>query len=188
MGTNPLIRVVEPLLAIGFVVHILYAGYITLKNKQFRPTGFDKTKRLVGSSWASQNMFVLGAIIFIGILIHMRHFFFHMKLVGMPLDMLGEGMISYGGETMHNAYLLIISLFQNWYFTALYVIWAILLGIHISHGFWSAFQTLGFSNNIWRKRLTLVSRIFAVIFGVGFSIIPLYFLLFFDYEAYIAIF
>ena len=58
----------------------------------------------------------------------------------------------------------------------IYIIAAIMLGLHITHGFWSAFQTIGFSNDIWRKRLECVAYFFAFLFAVGFSIIPLYFM------------
>jgi len=177
MGTNPLIQVIEPLLAIGFIIHIFYAGYITLLNRKFRPVPFERTNRLAVTSWVSQNMFILGGIVLIGLLLHLSHFFWYMKFVGMPESIQNQGMVTYGFETMQNAYALVTSMFGIWYYSALYVVWAILLSLHISHGFWSAFQTLGLSNNIWRTRLTVVSRVLAVVFGLGFSLIPLYFLI-----------
>ena len=54
---------------------------------------------------------------------------------------------------------------------------AILLGLHLSHGFWSAFHTLGLSNKQWMSRLQIVGKVYAVIIAVGFSVIPLYFLI-----------
>ena len=58
----------------------------------------------------------------------------------------------------------------------IYILGAVLVGLHITHGFWSAFQTIGFSNDIWRKRLECLAYFFAIVFAVGFSIIPLYFI------------
>ena len=54
---------------------------------------------------------------------------------------------------------------------------ALFLALHLTHGFWSAFQSIGFSNDIWRKRLGFVSYFFAILIGAGFAIIPLYFMI-----------
>jgi succinate dehydrogenase / fumarate reductase cytochrome b subunit len=56
---------------------------------------------------------------------------------------------------VHNAYALVSNLFQSRLYDLLYIAGGILVGLHISHGFWSAFQTIGFSNQIWLKRLDL---------------------------------
>ena len=60
-------------------------------------------------------------------------------------------------------------------YSILYIIGAVLLGLHLTHGFWSSFQTLGLNNRNWMKRLEWVAKIYAVIVAVGFSVIPLYF-------------
>jgi succinate dehydrogenase / fumarate reductase cytochrome b subunit len=52
-----------------------------------------------------------------------------------------------------------------------------LLGLHITHGFWSAFQTIGFNNKSWMKRLKRVAWVYAIIVAGGFSVIPLYFII-----------
>ena len=59
-------------------------------------------------------------------------------------------------------------------YTGLYVLGAILLGLHLAHGFWSAFQSIGLSNRNWISRLEKVAYIYAFIIAVGFAIIPLY--------------
>ncbi len=65
-------------------------------------------------------------------------------------------------------------------FGIVYILAAVLLTLHLTHGFWSAFQTLGLNNKNWMSRLKLVAKIFAIAIGVGFSIIPLYFMLGFN--------
>jgi succinate dehydrogenase / fumarate reductase cytochrome b subunit len=59
-------------------------------------------------------------------------------------------------------------------YTSLYVLGAILLGLHLAHGFWSAFQSIGLSNRNWISRLEKVAYIYAFIIAAGFAIIPLY--------------
>ena len=86
------------------------------------------------------------------------------------------------GVEMENAYALVSGLFTDGTFgliySAIYILGAILLGLHLQHGFWSAFQTIGWSNQLWRKRLELVGNLYALIIATGFTIIPLYFLIF----------
>lgn len=172
MGSNPAIKVIEPLLAIGFVLHILYATYLTIKNQKTRPIGYTKTTSNGLSTWSSKNMYILGVTIFIFLVIHLANFFWKLKFGTVEP-------ITYGNETMPNTYALVTGLFiRYWWYDLLYVIGAIFLGLHLSHGFWAAFQTLGWNGTKWLKRLEVVAYVYAIIIGTGFSIIPIYFLLF----------
>lgn len=169
MGTNPIMKIIEPILALGFVLHIFFAGFITLKNQFARPIKYKTIDRKESASLASRNMFVLGALILVFLCIHLTNFFWKMKFGTIDT-------ILYDGVEFHNAYALVSGLFINYlWYDILYVIGAILLGFHLSHGFWSAFQTIGFNNDIWIKRLKIIANIFAVIIGGGFAIIPIYF-------------
>jgi succinate dehydrogenase / fumarate reductase cytochrome b subunit len=79
---------------------------------------------------------------------------------------------------MEDTYSLVAGLFKtSVIYDIIYVLGGILLGFHLSHGFWSAFHTLGLSNKQWMSRLQIIGKIYAVIIAVGFSIIPLYFLI-----------
>jgi len=74
MATNPLIRIVEPLLAVGFLMHMIYAGYLTLMNQKARPVSYEKVDQSEASTWASRNMFVLGTLITIFLVLHIMNF------------------------------------------------------------------------------------------------------------------
>lgn len=172
MGTNLLIKIMEPALALGFAVHILYSLILTLQNLRARGSQrYKKTDQSKTSTWTSRNMFVLGAMVFVFLALHLIHFFVPMKLVGL------ENVTLQGITNEVTPYKLVVSHFELWYYTLLYIIGAILLGLHLSHGFWSGFQTIGWSNDLWRKRLTAIGRIYAVVVALGFSIIPIYFLI-----------
>lgn len=182
MATNPLIQIMQPVLAIGFALHILYATVLTLQNQKAR--GSESYGRVVNShqsSWSSKNMYILGALIFSFLVLHIVNFFWKMKVTGSPL--LED--VAVDGVMMENAYALVASLFMPtvagsfaYLHTAIYVVASIFLGLHLSHGFWSAFQTIGFSNDLWRSRLSNVGYLFATIIGAGFAIIPIYLMLF----------
>jgi succinate dehydrogenase / fumarate reductase, cytochrome b subunit len=173
MATNPLIEVVEPVLAIGFIVHIIYASIITLLNRRTRPMGYAETNSNGVTSWASKNMYILGGTIFIFLVIHLTNFFWKIQF--------GEvATLSYdnGLTQMADTYSLVSGLFITyWWYNLIYIAGALLLGFHLSHGFWSAFQTLGWNNKIWIKRLEVIAYIYAIIIATGFTIIPLYFLI-----------
>ncbi|NVO08885.1 MAG: succinate dehydrogenase cytochrome b subunit [Bacteroidales bacterium] len=173
MATNQLIEVVEPVLAIGFIVHIIYASIITLLNQRTRPMGYIQTSSNGVTSWASKNMYILGGAIFIFLVIHLINFFWKIKF--------GEvATLSYdnGLTQMADTYSLVSGLFITyWWYDLIYIAGALLLGFHLSHGFWSAFQTLGWNNKIWIKRLEIIAYIYAIIIAIGFTIIPLYFLI-----------
>ncbi len=169
MGTNPIIKVVEPVLAIGFILHIIYAMILTTHNLYTRPVGYNKQNQAHASSWASRNMFVLGTVVFVFLVIHIANFFWKIKFTGHEL--LEHGVT----EGMENAYLLVTTFFIDWWWIVIvYVIGSVALAFHLYHAFWAAFQTLGWSNQLWRKRLSRVSLLVAIVIGGGFAVIPLW--------------
>ncbi len=178
MATNPFIKIIEPVLALGFAIHILWSIIITIQNMRARPVKYLKTSQSVNSTWASRNMFILGAMLFVYIGIHLYNFWWKMKFAGDPLLEHITVMQAGAPVEMENAYLLVSTLFkQSVIYDIVYIIGGCLLGLHVSHGFWSAFQTIGFNNHIWRKRLFVLAQVIGAVFAIGFSVIPLYFLI-----------
>src|SRR3989339_311278 len=172
MGTNPLIRIVEPILAIGFILHMAYAVYLTWQNMKARPVDYKQVNQKEASTWASRNMFVLGLLITSFLVLHIMNFYWRLKIEK------SVGLVVVSGAEMHDAYTLVAGLFKSSLaYDLVYIFGAIVLGIHLTHGFWSAFQTMGWSGNLWRKRIEFVGNVFAIIIAIGFSIIPLYFII-----------
>jgi succinate dehydrogenase / fumarate reductase, cytochrome b subunit len=61
MATNPFIKIMEPTLAIGFLVHIIYAGLLTAQNRKARGgVAYASGNNTTGVSWTSKNMWILG--------------------------------------------------------------------------------------------------------------------------------
>ena len=171
MSTNPIIRIVEPILAIGFILHIIYAVILTIHNLYTRPVGYDKQKLGHSSSWPSRNMFVLGLVILTFLVIHIANFFWKIKFTGH--DLLTE--VTINGEHMENAYALVTSFFIDWWWIdAIYIVGAVALGFHLYHAVWSAFQTIGWSNAQWRRRLDRVGLAVSVVIAGGFALIPVW--------------
>jgi succinate dehydrogenase / fumarate reductase, cytochrome b subunit len=174
MATNPIIRTLEPILALGLIIHIIWSGWITLVNMNARPQGYASGDNLM-KWWApAKNMLILGGLVLIFLVIHIFDFWVKMRFTGDPLLSQPTGM----GPEMHNSYALVSSLFKNsLVYDALYIAGSILIGLHITHGFWSAFQTIGINNSVWMNRLKNISTFFGYLFAIGFAAIPLYFII-----------
>ena len=115
----------------------------------------------------------LGGVIFIFLVIHLANFFWKIKFGTIAS-------ISYdGGETeLHDVYSLVSGVFKIWWwYDVIYIVGAIFLFLHLTHGFWSAFQTIGWDNDKWIYRLKIISYIYAIIVAGGFAFIPLFFLI-----------
>ena len=164
MDTNPIIRIMVPFLALGFAIHIIYAFILTLHNMKARPVRY-AVKDLNGSStWASRNMFILGIIVCGVLVLHLSDFWAHMQLQTLIL----------GNEMTVTPYELVVAKFQNPIFVAIYIVWVIALWFHLTHGFWSAFQSIGLCNQIWIKRWKCLASLYATVVVLGFIAIPLY--------------
>ena len=173
MATNPLIKIMEPLLGLGFMIHILWSFYLEYENWRARPVKYNQKNTGVSSTWTSRNMLIIGALVLVFLIIHIINFFWVVKFEPHTMQT-----VMIGGEEMEDTYTLVSDLFKGSIaYDIFYVIGAILLGFHLSHGFWSAFQTLGLNNTHWMKRLHVLAVIYAYIVAIGFSVIPVYFLI-----------
>ena len=156
-------------LAAGVVVHFAYAIMLTLQNRKAR--GNDRyalNARPKGVEWASQNMFVLGIIVILGLILHFTQFWYNMMFAELA------GFEGQFGPTDGAAF--ITFFFQgNIVNTVLYLVWFAALWFHLTHGFWSAIQTLGWSNNLWMSRWECTSKWVATIICGAFAIITIIF-------------
>ena len=152
LGSNWYAVAATLVLAAGVVIHFVYAIILTLQNRKAR--GNDRyaiNARPKGVEWASQNMFVLGLIVILFMLLHFSQFWYKMmfaELIGHHEVALGSAMVSpQDGAAFINYY------FQgNAVITVLYLIWYVALWFHLTHGFWSSINTIGWNNTIWMNR------------------------------------
>jgi len=180
MATNPFIKIIEPMLALGFIVHIVYSLILTFHNrKALGPQRYASGNKTTGVEWASQNMLVLGIVIFSFLIVHM--FDFYMKMRGYIAWTPAEVEFPFFGTMAkgEDAYSLVKATFQNPVIVIIYIIGSVALAFHLAHGFWSSFQTIGWNNTTWMPRLRSISNIVAIIIGGGFTVIALAQYLFF---------
>jgi len=152
-----LIRIIEYVLFAAFIIHAIDALMLTLANKKARPVGYAMQKQGANSSWNSRNMGLTGSVILFFLVVHLRMFFFPHRF----------------GDAHGSMYQDVIDSFQDWRYTAFYVVSVIFLGLHLSHGFQSAFQTLGINNKNYSPIIKMIGLGFAIIMTVGFASIPI---------------
>lgn len=156
------------ILAGGFAIHIIFAFILTFQNRKARGNNrYEVTSRPKSVEWASQNMLVLGIIVAGVMILHLTQFWAKMQLP----EMMGE-------HVMNGTFYLKATFSQLWVLPV-YLIWFAALWFHISHGFWSAFQTLGTANDKWITRWQCISKWWASIVFILFAVEACYFTWFF---------
>lgn len=151
--STPFITIVVPVLALGFVIHILYGIWLTIKNIIARGgyKRYEVSSKANTDSWSSRNMLVLGIVIFGALCFHLLHFWAKMQLP----ELTGIGVYE------DNPYLLLGLTFGRWWVLLIYIVWFVALWFHLTHGFWSMFQTVGWNGKVWFKRVKVIGIIVA---------------------------
>lgn len=162
---NPLIKLVAYALYLSIVFHVIYALIVTLQNRKSKPTKYAINHSQENSTWASQNMGLIGFFILIFIVVHLANFWARIKL-GM-----GEE-VGFDASGYVDVYEVTSSLFHNIYYVIFYSILMIPLGFHLHHGLKSAFKTLGFYHKNGLQIIAKVTLIYALVMSIGFGIIP----------------
>lgn len=154
----PVVSVMVPVLAAGFIIHIVYAFILNYLNLKARgPQRYAVANKAKTDDWASKNMLVLGIIVLGVLAFHLTHFWAKMQL---PMFL--------GQEYTHDGAALLKATFKPLWVVIVYVVWFAALWLHMNHGFWSALHTLGLNNNIWMKRWKAVSFVISTILVVVF--------------------
>lgn len=167
LGANWYALVGTLVLAGGFLVHILMAFWITLYNNQARGSErYDTVTRPKKVSWASKNMFVLGIIVLGFIGLHLWQFWAKMQLVEI---MYGHDWAAFTEFDPQSGATLIAYYFSNPIYVVCYLVWLVALWFHLTHGFWSAFQTIGWNNQKWLPRLQCIGSWVATIVCLCFA-------------------
>jgi succinate dehydrogenase / fumarate reductase cytochrome b subunit len=177
LGANWYALIATKGLAIGFIIHIVYAFYLTVQNRTAR--GKDRyavTAKQEGVSWASENMLILGIVILGFLVLHLYHFWSKMQLVEI-LHMAGvhtsdeQLMLATKGAHWVKHY------FSQPTYSIIYIVWLVALWYHLSHGVWSSLQSLGLNNKTWYPRIKTISTVVATIIILLFIAIPIFGLL-----------
>lgn len=159
-GQVVIVTALELVLLAIFLVHIFKTVRNFGANRAARPVPYEKKVAAGGpsrKSFGSSTMIVTGSILLLFVVLHLKHF-------------------KFGGAHEHpgGLYGLEMETFSNPLMVIFYVISLVIIGFHLSHGFWSAFQSLGLGNAKFTPRLVLLSKVLAAIIAGGFMAIPIW--------------
>lgn len=171
LGANWYAVAATAVLAALVVIHFVYAIILTLQNRRARGSSrYAVTDKPAKVEWASQNMLVLGIIVALGLLLHLYNFWYNMmfaELVGDELSAL------YAADGIYH----IKQTFACPVYSIIYIIWLVALWFHLSHGFWSAFQTLGVNGKIWFNRWKTIGNVWVTLVTLMFIAVVVWFAL-----------
>ncbi|MGN0087036.1 MAG: succinate dehydrogenase/fumarate reductase cytochrome b subunit [Alloprevotella sp.] len=174
LGANWYALVGTAALAVLVVLHFVYAILLTLQNRKARGANrYAVTAKPEKVEWASQNMLVLGIIVVLGLLLHLFNFWYNMMFA----ELFNGGYAYVADVEASDGYALMAHTFACPVFTALYIIWFVAIWFHLTHGFWSAMQTLGWSGKLWFCRWKAIGNVYVTLLMLLFVAVALKFAL-----------
>ena len=161
MGTNIVIRTAEIGLFVGLLLHIGDGLKLWFDNNKKRPIKYAVVDGAANSSWYSRSMGLLGTLLLIFLIIHLRHFW----VISRFTDEITGGHETLFGEMKE--------VFANPIFVLIYVFGCISLAYHLLHGFQSAFQTIGWNHPKYTPFIKILGAGFAIIIPLIFALMPI---------------
>jgi len=162
--SNPFIYVAEAILALIFLAHSALAILVTLENKAARPDPYYVSVHSGrGATFASSTMPITGIILLTFLIWH---------VVSLKFGAHYEA--TYNGVVMRDLHKLVIEYFQVEWHVGLYILGMAAAGLHVSHGFWSAFQSLGVNHPKYNCCIHFISKAYGIFVALGYSAFPIY--------------
>lgn len=152
---GPLLTVAELGLLALFVVHVVTGLVLFLQNLKARPERYAVDRSAGGRTLGSRTMPYTGLLILLFIIYHLMNFHFVDK-------------------SRTTIYAIVSGTFANPVQMVLYIAAMVVVAVHVSHGFWSLFQTLGANHPKYMPAIKVLGLVFALVVGVGFGFIPIY--------------
>lgn len=170
LNMGPLLWALEILLLVGLVMHAAAGIDIYIRKRRARERDYEEYKSVGRPSLqtpSSRSMIFTGIVLLAFLFIHVGHFKFEIGVEG-------EYMTTVAGVEMRDLKRLMTETFQNPFYAFGYPLVMILLGFHLRHGIWSAFQSLGAMNKRLTPIIYSIGTVLAILLAIGFLFIPLY--------------
>ena len=159
---KPFVRIIEVILSGIFLSHIISGIRLTLDNRRSNSPHYNTKFGSETSSFSSRTMAITGSAVFIFVIMHLSTIWYKFQLI---YDNGSYYQIILGDEVG----------FGNPIYASFYVVAMILMGVHLKHGFQSAFQTFGISDSRYKVLIEKISMFFWLVIPAGFTWIALWF-------------
>lgn len=178
-------------LGLLMMIHFVYAFVLTIQNRKARGNDrYAMTTDWKEVDWNSKNMLALGLIICGFLVLHLYNFWFKMmfqELSGLHTGMfdpvngsayvkyLFTGIVDPNEVICTNSYL-IMPEWSHIVYCVLYLVWIAAIFFHLEHGIWSAFHTIGWTNNVWLNRVKVIGLVWAALVCLMFAAVVVYYM------------
>ena len=152
---GPLITFMEWGLVILALVHIGTGLTLFYQNFTARPGRYVVNKRAGGRTIGSITMPYTGIVLLVFVIMHLINFHF----------------VDKSNATI---YQIVSQTFESPLYVFIYIVAMIVVAVHVSHGFWSAFQTIGANHPKYMTLIMVLSIVFSLAVGFGFGLLPVY--------------
>jgi succinate dehydrogenase / fumarate reductase cytochrome b subunit len=148
--------------------HVVDGIVLSMQNRKARPVGYVKENGAANANWSSRNMGILGTIILVFLVSHMQTFWYKMHFGAMPMHN--------GLKDLHTVVVEFFSPDNSIGLIAVvgYVLAQAALAFHLSHGFQSGFQSLGFRHAKYTPVIEKAGMAFALLVPALFAAIPVF--------------
>jgi succinate dehydrogenase / fumarate reductase, cytochrome b subunit len=155
-SVEALVTLAEIGLILFAVLHIGMGLFLFLENRSARPTPYAVKKSAGGQTIGSWTAPYTGLLILVFVIFHLIKFRFVDKMTIDDFVILSKTFADFG------------------FWTLFYIAGVILVAVHVSHGFWSGFQTLGLSHPKYMPLIEGLAIVFSLVIGIGFASIPVF--------------
>ena len=164
MTTNPAVKILSVLTYSSIILHTILTLFLVFQSSNARDVKYLQSSGNANSTWGSKNMAVLGTLILVFIVIHMKSFWYEMHFGVIGLD-------PWGNKDLHTV---TVTAFNELWYVLFYVLSMVVLAIHLKHGVESVFQTLGIKTRRYVSLIHKAAYGFALIVPGAFASIPIY--------------
>ena len=175
LGANWYALVATVGLAALMVFHLIYAFVLSFQNYKARgKQRYAVVEKQEGVSWASKNMLVIGAVVLLGLGLHLFNFWANMQLpevlhkLGMHVE---EDVMALVADGSHY----IVNTFSCTAYSIIYLVWLAFLWFHLTHGVASVMQSIGWSNHVWQNRIEVIGKVLAALIVLLFASVVIYY-------------
>jgi len=163
LAGNKFIKIISWVLLLAIVGHGIYGLILAVKTKKANGTKYVYDKRSDVSPWNSRNMGLLGTVILIFLVIHLKDFWYVSDFTTMGVDKQGY----------KDMYSVVVLTFHQWWYILIYELSFIALGFHLLHGFFSAARTLGIYHPKYVNLVRYTGWLYTALITGGFMLIPI---------------
>ena len=164
MTTNPAVKILSVLTYSSIILHTILTLFLVFQSSNARDVKYLQSSGNANSTWGSKNMAVLGTLILVFIVIHMKSFWYEMHFGVIGLD-------PWGNKDLHTV---TVTAFNKLWYVLFYVLSMVVLAFHLKHGVESVFQTLGIKTRRYVSLIHKAAYGFALIVPAAFASIPIY--------------